>query len=73
MKRRFNQSTIAPELPIQTDQDLSGDSMFNYHLHKMTFGLLIMGFENAVKEGDEQCLFETSSIPNMLMKLCTTS
>lgn len=25
----------------------------------INFGLLIMGFENAVKEGDEQRLFET--------------
>ena len=42
--------------------------MFNYHQCKMTFGLLIMGFEDAVKEGDEQWLFETYKLLLLIYK-----
>lgn len=57
-EREIDPEFVAPELPTQTDQDQSDDSMFNYHRCKMAFGLLIRGLEDAVKEGDGQRLFE---------------
>ena len=35
-EREIHSEFVATELPTQTDQDLSDDSMFNYHQCKMT-------------------------------------
>lgn len=67
-EREIHPEFIAPELPTQTDKDLSDDSMFNYHQCKMAFGLLIRGFEDAVKEGDGQRLFETYKLLLLIYK-----
>ena len=67
-EREIHPDFVAPELPTETDQDLSDDSMFNYHQCKMAFGLLIRGFEDAVKEGDGQRLFETYKLLLLIYK-----
>ena len=67
-EREIHPEFVAPELPTQTDQDQSDDSMFNYHQCKMAFGLLIRGFEDAVKEGDGQRLFETYKLLLLIYK-----
>ena len=66
-EREIHPEFVAPELPTQTDQDLSDDSMFSCH-QLVQLSLLIRGFEDAVKEGDGQCLFETYKLLLLIYK-----
>lgn len=58
----------APEQPIEADQDTKDDFLFNYHQCKLALGLILMGFEDAVKEGDGQRLFETYKLLLLIYK-----
>ncbi len=42
--------------------------MFNYHQAKLMFGLILMAFEDAIKEGDGQRLFEIYKLFLLLYK-----
>ena len=40
------------QVPVQNIKDDTEDYIFNYRRSKLTFGLLLFEFEDAVKEGD---------------------
>jgi hypothetical protein len=55
---------IEQEVIIEVDEDF----MFNYHQAKLMFGLILMAFEDAIKEGDGQRLFEIYKLFLLLYK-----
>lgn len=44
------------------------DYLYNYHQKKLSFGLLLFSFEDAVKEGDGQRLFDIYKVTMLLFK-----
>lgn len=58
----FDAETRLEEQQISESDEKKEDFMFNYHQAKMMLGLIIMSFEDAVKEGDGECLFQLYKI-----------
>ena len=50
--------------PDETNQDYR----YNYHIAKLTFGLILMDFSDAVKEGDGDRLFDIYKVALLLYK-----
>ena len=67
-----------PQLPVENNDegnqkkltpiDDSNDYLYNYHQQKLAFGLTLMAFEDAVKEGDGQRLFEIYKLTLLIFK-----
>ena len=53
---------------IPKGDDNKQDYCYNYHIAKLTFGLLLMDFSDAVKEGDEDRLFNIYKLALLLLK-----
>ena len=51
-----------------SDVNKDEDYLFNYHQAKMSFGLILMAFEDAVKEGDGQRLHELYRLMLLIYK-----
>lgn len=49
-------------------QDVTPDYKFNYHSAKLTFGLILFEFNDAVKEGDGERLFKLYKLVLLLYK-----
>lgn len=56
------------EQQISEDNEKKEDFMFNYHQGKLMLGLIIMSFEDAVKEGDGERLFQLYKILLLIYK-----
>jgi len=58
---------VPPTNPTSIDNGKE-DILFNYHQSKLTFGLILMAFEDAVKEGDGQRLYEIYKLTLLIYK-----
>jgi hypothetical protein len=69
-ERQFhpNGNFDAPPIEQEITTGFEEDFMFNYHQAKLMFGLILMAFEDAVKEGDGQRLFEIYKLFLLLYK-----
>lgn len=56
--------TIAP----QADNKIKEDYIYNYHRGKLAFGLLLFEFNDAIKEGDGQRLYELYKLALLMYK-----
>ena len=61
MAHEENEETPEPD---ETNQDYR----YNYHIAKLTFGLILMDFSDAVKEGDGDRLFDIYKVALLLYK-----
>lgn len=60
-ERQFHSDHVnidAPQVEQDTAKEAEEDFMFNYHQSKLMIGLILMLFEDAIREGDGQSLFE---------------
>lgn len=48
--------------------EVKQDHRYNYHIAKLTFGLILMDFRDAVREGDGDRLFDIYKVALLLYK-----
>lgn len=61
------EETAAPECNDQREPT-KDDFLYNYHRGKLTFGLVLFEFNNAIKESDDQRLYELYKLALLLCK-----
>ena len=64
----IHHETITQESTPPEDKVTTQDYLYNYHSAKLTFGLILMEFNDAVREGDGDRLFDLYKIALLLYK-----
>ena len=59
--------TLLPKSRHRPQKQMA-DFLFDYHQSKMVFGLIIMAFEDAVKEGDGQRVYDLYKLLLLIYK-----
>ena len=67
-ERRHQENIENVEITSTNANSTEQDYMYNYHSANLTFGLILLEFNDAVKEGDGDMLFDIYKMALLLYK-----